>query len=125
MPPDTATTPARSNGNAVKVRLLTLESLDGRTKAARLARDLIDTLEDDLGGADRLSVAERQIIQRAAVLGAMLESQEAAWIAGEPIELTVYLPAANAQRRLLETVGLQRRAKEITPDLRSYMQAGK
>jgi hypothetical protein len=55
------------------VRLLTLDHLDGGTHAARRARELRDGLEADLGGGDRLTVGERQLAQRAAVLGAIIE----------------------------------------------------
>ncbi len=49
--------------------LLTLDAIDGRTSAAKRARELMATIEADLGGADRLSEGSRQLVQRAAVLG--------------------------------------------------------
>jgi hypothetical protein len=54
-------------------------------------------------------------VQRAAVLGAFIEDCEARWIGGEPFEVGDYLPAINAQRRILETLGLERRARDVTP----------
>lgn len=118
---DSATIPARTNSDKGKVRLLTLDSLDGRTRSARLAKSLVETIEDDLGGSDRLSIAERQLVQRAAVLGAILESQEAAWLAGDGIDFNTYLPALNAQRRVMESLGLQRRQHDVTPSLSDYL----
>jgi|SoimicmetaTmtLMA_FD_contig_61_635408_length_667_multi_2_in_0_out_0_1 hypothetical protein len=96
-----------------RARLLTLDSLDGRTAAAQAARQLIDTLTSDLGGADQLSEGQRQLVQRAAVCGAMIADYEARWIAGEPIPLNEYLAAVNVQRRVLATLGLERRAKPV------------
>lgn len=111
---------AAPKGNG-KMRLLTLADLDGRTLAARRARELVDGLASDLGGADRLTVAERQLCQRAAVLGAIIEHQEAAVLAGNPIDVSDHLAAVNAQRRVLTTIGLERRARDVTPDLRTYL----
>ena len=53
-----------------KARLLTLDQIDGRTTAARAARDMMADIESDLGGRDQLSTAELQLIQRAAITGA-------------------------------------------------------
>lgn len=118
----TGTVPTHNTEGVAKLRLATLDSLDGRTKAARLARALVDNIEADLGGADCLSAGERQLAQRAGVLAAMLESQEAAWLAGDKFNLTDYLASINAQRRVLESLGLQRRTKDVTPTLGEYLQ---
>ena len=69
----------------------------------------------DLGGADRLSEGSRQLVQRAAVLGAYIENCEARWLGGEVVDLSDYLAAINAQRRVLATIGLDRRARNVTP----------
>jgi hypothetical protein len=99
---------------AAKAKLLTLDHLDGRTSSARAARDLMADIESDLGGADMISAAERQIIQRAAITGAILESMEAEWLAGGQIDMAVYVPLANLQRRHLEAVGLKRAPRDVT-----------
>jgi hypothetical protein len=52
-------------------------------------------------------------VQRAAVLGAYIESHEVRWLNGETVDLAGYLAACNTQRRILATVGLQRRTKDI------------
>jgi hypothetical protein len=57
--------PDRAQKAAGKLRLLTLGHLDGRTAAARRARELIEAIQADLGGGDRLSEGERQLVQRA------------------------------------------------------------
>lgn len=119
---DTATIPATSTADASKLRLLTLGSLDGRTKAARQVRELLADVESDLGGSHQLTAAQRQIALRACVIGAILESQETGWISGDGINLGDYLPAANAQRRLLESLGLKRHARRVPdPSLHEYV----
>jgi hypothetical protein len=99
-----------------KVRLRSLGDLDCRTSAARRARDLVMGLENDLGGADQLSTGQREIIKRAALSGAILEDVEVRWLEGQKIDVGDYALLANAQRRLLATVGLERRAKDVSPE---------
>jgi hypothetical protein len=53
-----------------------------------------------------------------------IEHQEALWLAGEEVDETALLAAVNCQRRLLETVGLQRRAKDIMT-IDGYLGKGK
>jgi hypothetical protein len=118
--PDTA--PVESRNAMRRARLLTLADLDRRTAAARRARDLVSGLESDLGGSDRLTVAERQLVQRAAVLGAIIEHYEALWLDGRPINVNEHLASINAQRRCLEAVGLRRVPRDITPDPLVYAQ---
>jgi integrase len=45
----------------VKAKLATLDQLDGRTVAARQARDTISAIESDLGGAENITTAMRQM----------------------------------------------------------------
>jgi hypothetical protein len=71
-------------------------------------------IESDLGGRDELSTAELQLIQRAAITGAILEDMEAAWLAGGQIDAATYTALGNAQRRYLETVGLKRTPRDVT-----------
>jgi hypothetical protein len=97
-----------------KARLLSLGDIDRRTKAYRKTVDLIDAITTDLGGVDRLSTGQRQLIQRAALTGALLEDLEAKWLGGEPIDAALYATLGNAQRRLFETVGLARVARDVS-----------
>jgi hypothetical protein len=123
----TRKTPARKAGDTGakapgRVRLMTLEDLD-RTGAYKLTRAIIEQITEDLGGSDRISAGEGQLVQRAAVLGAMAADIEARWIAGSQIDPLCLATIANAQRRLLETIGLKRQANDVTPSLDSYMKA--
>jgi hypothetical protein len=104
-----------------KSRLLTLSHIDGRTRAMSKVRSLAQSMETDLGGADRLTSGQRQLVQRAAVLGALIEDTEARWATGEAIEVGDYLAAINAQRRVLATLGLKRVPRDVTPSLAEYI----
>jgi hypothetical protein len=70
----------------------------------------VRALEVDLGGAEQLTTAQQQLIQRAALLGTPSEDFEVRFALGEPIELADYLTTVNVQRRVLATLGLERRA---------------
>jgi hypothetical protein len=90
--------------------------VDGRSTWARRLRDLIQLHLADLAG--EASEAERSIVRRAAALTVELERMETSFaLAGEalPEQLDLYQRTANSLRRLLEAVGLDRRAKDITP----------
>lgn len=115
--------PPRSAPDAGKVRLLTLADLDGRTLAARRAKDVVAAIESDLGGGEQLSEAERQLVRRAGVLAVMAESAEASWLAGGEIDPAQHGATVNTLRRTLEAVGLKRRARDVTPDLHDYIEA--
>ena len=103
-------------------RLRSLDELDGRTAAAIRARRLVASLLADAGGEANATEGMRQLIQRAAVIGAFCEDVETRWIAGESIDLEPYLAAANTQKRVLATIGLERRSRDVTPDPLQYAQ---
>jgi hypothetical protein len=97
-----------------------LPGVDGRSAWTRRCRDLIVAHIADLGGLENVSAAERSIVRRASVLTVELERMEAAFAtAGEASveDLDTYQRVANSLRRLLEAVGLQRRARTIEPSL--------
>lgn len=109
-----------SNGSAI------LPGVDGRSVWARRFRDLMELHVSDKGGPDAVSEAERSIIRRAAALEVELERLEAKFAtSGEAAaaDLDLYGRTSNTLRRHLEAVGLQRRAKDVTPTLDAYLRA--
>lgn len=106
-----------------KARLLTLADLDSRTRACKQALALRDGFLSDLGGADYASTGQRELAQRGAILGAMLEDQEARYMRGDGVDLAEYCTLVNAQRRVLSDIGLARRPRDITPNLSDYLDA--
>jgi len=99
-----------------------LPGLDGRTGPARRYREIVADFVQHLGG--EVTAAEEAVIRRAAQLQLWCEDAEAAFARGEAFDITSFTTAANALRRLLADLGLQRRARDVTPDLRDYI-AGK
>jgi len=104
-----------TNGTAL------LPGTDGRGAWVRRCKDVIAEHLADMGGSDNTSAAERSIVRRAAVLTTELEMLEARFAQAEGMatatDLDLYQRMAGNLRRLLEAVGLQRRAKDIGPTL--------
>jgi hypothetical protein len=102
-----------------------LEGGDGRGPWARRMRDLIELHISDLGGIDAASEAERSIIRRAATLTIELERLEAKFstLPNGPrdSDLDMYQRCSNSLRRLLETIGIKRVPRDITPSLEGYL----
>ena len=74
-------------------------------------------LISDLGGDDAVTSAEAAIVRRACVLQVELERREAKFAeAGEANdrEIEIYQRVSNSLRRLLESIGLQRRQRDVT-----------
>ena len=107
-----------------------LPDIDGRSTWARRARDIIAQLIEDRGGEDLTSEAERLILRKAAVIAVQTEQLETKFAGlnadGKTVasdDLDLYQRLANSMRRLLESVGLERVARDVTPDLRDYLEA--
>lgn len=123
MPPDSAslaepkpTHRSRvSNGSALFV-----EAVDGRSVLARRYRDVLAQLVSDLGGDP--SEAQSIIARRAATLAVWCEQAEAAMAKGEALDIATFTTAANTLRRLVSDLGLERRARDITPSLRDIIE---
>jgi hypothetical protein len=103
------------------IRFLTLKDLDARSRAAAFAKNLAASLESDLGNDP--TAGQKQLVHRAAVISAVCEDFETRFLLGEPFELPDYLVAANCLRRVLATLGLERRARDVTPTLTEYLTA--
>jgi hypothetical protein len=104
-----------------KLRLKSFADLDGRTAAYKSAQSLRNAIAADLGGADTLSAMQQAIVNNAAMLGAMLENIAARYLAGEVVDYAQFATLANSMRRLLADLGLERKAHDISPDLRTYL----
>src|SRR5262249_11279820 len=78
-------------------------------------------LESDLGGADQLTAAAREVVQRTALSAVMLRNMEAEWLEGRGVDVAAYTTLANTQSRLLKLIGLERRTRDVTPALSDYL----
>ena len=80
-----------------KTHLRTLDSLDGRTRAAQRARALIQSFEADLGRDP--SSADLLAMRQAAMLTAIAEDAAARQLAGDAEDPSTLIPLVNAARR--------------------------
>jgi hypothetical protein len=97
---------------------------DGRSSTARRFRDLIEDISADLGGAAHLSEGQRQLVRRAAMLSAESERMEALAARGEAeFDIDLYGMLCDRLGRLFGRLGLERKSRDVTPDLQSYLAA--
>ena len=104
----------KGHGHNAKVRLLTLDHIDGRTKTAVAIRSFEKQLTTDLG--DDLTAAQQSLVRRGAVWNAIMEDAEAKWASGEPLVLSDYATCTNTLRRLLLSLGLHRTPRSVNGD---------
>lgn len=93
------------------MRLLSLDMIDGRTRVGARVRNTETQLAADLGGD--LTEAQKALARRAAIINAVIEDQETRWARGEKFDLAEHLAATNTLRRVLSTLGIERRAKAV------------
>jgi hypothetical protein len=98
-------------------RRLFVEGGDGNSAWARRYRDLVRAHEQDLSGGADLSVAQISLIRRVATIEIELEQREGMLSKGEPVDLDGYTRAASHLRRILESLGLERRQRDVSPTL--------
>jgi hypothetical protein len=98
-----------------------LDHVDKRGPVVRRFKDLVALVTADLGGPDHLSEAQRQIIRRIASMSVWCESEEAKMADGTEVDIDRFQRTANSLRRLCESIGLKRVARDITPDLATYI----
>ena len=94
-----------------------LAGCDHRSSRMRHLKDLIGGHVADLGGRDLISEAEFCLVRRAAILILELELLEAKFEANDGAkvqELECYQRVASSLRRLLESLGLKRRQRDVT-----------
>ncbi len=94
---------------------------DGNSAWARRWRDLIALHVSDLGGADAMSEAQLSLVRRCATIEAELEAAEGRLSKGEEIDLDAYTRAAGHLRRILESLGLRRVPRDVTPTIAEIM----
>ena len=88
---------------------------DGNSAWTRRFRDLVVQHTIDLGGADRLSQAQMGLVRRCAAISIELELMEGKLSKGEGVDLDLFTRSASHLRRIYETLGLERVARDVTP----------
>jgi hypothetical protein len=117
--PSVARLPPAQRSRVTNGRSTFLDNADGRSVLARRYRDILAQLVSDIGGDP--SEAESIICRRAATLAVWCEQSESAMAGGTPLNIGEFTTAVNTLHRLVCTLGLERRARDIMPTLQGYL----
>ena len=98
-----------------------LPGLDGRSATARRFRDLVNSYIADMGGLDRCSEIRLGLLRRLAATTVQAEMLEARMVNGEAINIATLCTLASTTVRLSQRLGLERRARDVTPSLGQYL----
>ena len=96
---------------------------DPNSAWSRRYHDLVVGHIGDLGGRDLLSEAQLSLIRRASAIECELERLDAALSLGEAVDLDSYGRATSHLRRLFETLGLERRPREVEVTLAELLRS--
>jgi hypothetical protein len=98
-----------------------LPDVDGRSVVARQYRDIIGAVVSDQGGAEHLSEARLQLIRRFSAASVLAEQMEARLARGEQINIQEYSLLVSTMVRVAQRIGIERRARNVTPSLEQYL----
>jgi hypothetical protein len=115
--------PARKPHRATRPQLMTRSQLDGRTGAAKVFDRLAGEIASDLAGRDGLSAIEASLVEAFCGSFVVLDSLNTRLLLGQSIDVSEHAMCVSALVRVASRLGLQRRAKHITPTLHQYLEA--
>jgi hypothetical protein len=101
----------------------TLPDTDGRLRVARRFRDIAAAILVDQGGVDVCSESHRQLIRRFSAACVLAEELEGRLARGEEIDVERHALLCSTLTRLAQRIGIDRRAKNITPSLGDYLRS--
>jgi hypothetical protein len=113
--------PRRAFRTRVANGSIILNGVDGRSLIARRFKELAAAIALDLAGElDELTEAQRQLIRTASGLIVLREDLDTKIANGEQVDVAEYVHISNGLRRVLATIGLERRPKDIVLDPLEY-----
>jgi hypothetical protein len=99
-----------------------LPGVDGRTVIYRRFRDIASQVAIDQGGVNRLSEARLQLVRRFSAACVLAEQLEADLANGQEIDVERHALLCSTLTRLAQRIGIDRRAKNITPSVKDYLE---
>jgi hypothetical protein len=99
-----------------------LPDVDGGSIVARRFRDISAQIIADQGGLSEVSESRLQLIRRFAAAAVIAEQLEARLAKGEEIDVERHALLCSTLCRVGTRIGIDRRAKNITPSLRDYLE---
>jgi hypothetical protein len=114
---------AFANGQADvgKIRVLTRVALDGRTRARKIFDAIAHGVAQDLGGENQLSTVQLHLVEAFAGIAITCNSINAKLLLGEEVDLMQHFQAVSSLCRIASRIGINRIAKNIEPDLATYL----
>ena len=106
-----------------KLRMITAQALDGRTRAAQSFNQIVTCVTSDLGGADRLSEIEKHLVTSFAGAAILQSHQLTHLLAGGTIDAHEYASVTASMIRSATRLGTERRPRDTTPDLATYLRS--
>jgi hypothetical protein len=104
-----------TNGTAL------LPDVDGRSAIVRRFKDITSAILADQGGAEQCSESRLQLVRRFAAAAVLAEQLESRLANGEQIDIQEHALLCSTLARLASRIGIDRRAKNITPTLSDYL----
>jgi hypothetical protein len=90
---------------------------------ARRYHDIASQIAADQGGVDHMSEVRLQLVRRFAAASVLAEMMEAQLANGEDIDVQRHAHLSSTLVRIAQRIGIDRRARNITPTLRDYLDA--
>jgi hypothetical protein len=112
----------RPNGHR-KQQWLSRETLDGRTRSAKMFGSVEASVIEQLGGEDNLSAVQRHLIAAFAGMAVTLEDLNVRVMLGQPIDLNSYATCVSTLIRTANKLGVRRVAKDVSSTLDDLMRA--
>jgi hypothetical protein len=98
-----------------------LPDVDGRSVVARRYRDIMGAVISDQGGAEHLSEAQLQLIRRFSAASMLPSRSRRALAQGVQVNIQEYSVLVSTIVRVAQRIGIERRAKNVTPSLKQYL----
>jgi hypothetical protein len=92
-----------------------LPDVDGRSAIARRFKDITRGILADQGGADQCSECRLQLVRRFAAAAVLAEQMESRLANGEQIDIQEHALLCSTLTRLAQRIGIERRARDVTP----------
>ena len=106
-----------------KLRLLTRDNLDGRSKAAQQFDAIANGIAADLGGEEQLSTVAKHLVEAFAGAALHVGDLNARLLLGEKVDIVTHAHAISAMVRVATRIGVHRMPRDVTPSLGEYLDA--
>lgn len=98
-----------------------LPGIDNRLIIAKRYREIATTILTEQGGADHCSESRQQLIRRFAAAAVLAEQMESRLANGQQIDIAEHALLCSTLVRVARQIGINRIAKDVTPDLQTYL----